>query len=75
MENIGPKRGEVTGDRKRLRNGVLYDLYCSPDVICSIKFRRMMWVLRVVCVCDGEERCVRGFGGGGTCQKESTWKT
>jgi hypothetical protein len=35
--NIGPKRDEVTGEWRKLYNGKLYDLYCSPDIIQLIK--------------------------------------
>jgi hypothetical protein len=38
------KKGEVTGDWRRLHNEKLYDLCCSPDIICLIKARRMIWV-------------------------------
>jgi len=47
VENIGPKRDEVTGEWRKLYNGELYDLYCSPDIIQLIRSRRMRWVLLV----------------------------
>ena len=28
-----PKKDEVTGERRRLRNSELYDVYCSPIII------------------------------------------
>jgi hypothetical protein len=37
---FGPKRDEVTGDR---RNEELNDLYSSPNMIRVIKSRRMRW--------------------------------
>jgi hypothetical protein len=38
---FGPKRDEVTGEWRRLRNGELNDLYSSPNIIRVIKSRRM----------------------------------
>jgi len=32
-----PKRDEVIGEWRRLHNGELYDLYCSPNVTRVIK--------------------------------------
>jgi hypothetical protein len=40
---FGPKRGEVTGEWRKLHNEELRDLYCSPSIIRIIKFRRMRW--------------------------------
>jgi hypothetical protein len=40
---FGPKRGEVTGEWKRLHNEKLNDLYCSPYVIRVMKCRRVRW--------------------------------
>jgi hypothetical protein len=36
-----PKRDEVTGEWKRLHNGELSDLYCSPNIIPVFKSRRI----------------------------------
>jgi hypothetical protein len=41
---FGPKRDEVTGERRKLRNEELRDLYSSPIIITIIKSRRMRWV-------------------------------
>ena len=38
---FGPKRGEVTGEWRRLHNNELYALYSSPDIIRVIKSRRL----------------------------------
>jgi hypothetical protein len=38
---FGPKRDEVTGEWRRLRNKELYALYFSPDIIWVIKSRRL----------------------------------
>jgi hypothetical protein len=34
---FGPKRDEVTGERRRLNNKGLYALYSSPNIIRVIK--------------------------------------
>jgi hypothetical protein len=44
---FGPKRDEVTGGRRKLRNEGLHDLYSSPSIIRIIKSRRMRWAGRV----------------------------
>jgi hypothetical protein len=41
---FGPKRDEVTGELRRLRNEELYDLYSSPNIIRVVKSRRLRWV-------------------------------
>jgi hypothetical protein len=40
---FGPKRDEVTGDRTKLHNGELHNLYSSPNIIRMNKSRRMRW--------------------------------
>ena len=40
---FGPRRDEVTGERRRLHNEELNDLYSSPNIVRVIKSRRMRW--------------------------------
>ena len=51
---FGPRRGEVTGEWRRLHNEELNNLYSSTYIEPVIKSRRMRWAGRVPCV--GEER-------------------
>jgi hypothetical protein len=44
---FGSKRDEVIGGWRKLYNGKLHDLYCSPSIIRSIKSRKMRWVVHV----------------------------
>jgi hypothetical protein len=50
---FGPKRDEVTGERRKLHNGELHNLYSSPDIIRQIKSRRMRWAGHVACMGEG----------------------
>ena len=38
---FGPKRDEMTGERRKLHKEELTDLYSSPNIIRVIKYRRM----------------------------------
>jgi hypothetical protein len=40
---FGPKRGEVTGDWRKLHNEELHKLYSSLNIIRMIKSRRLRW--------------------------------
>jgi hypothetical protein len=39
---FGPKRGEVTGEWRKLHNEELHDLYSSPNIVRVIK-SKMRW--------------------------------
>jgi len=59
---FGPRRDEVTGERRRLHNEELNDLYCSPNIVWVIKSRRMRWAGYVAHM--GEEReCIGSWWG------------
>jgi len=45
---FGPRRDEVTVEWRRLHNEELNDLYCSPNIVRVIKWRRMRWAGHVV---------------------------
>jgi hypothetical protein len=44
---FGPKRGEVTGEWRKLHNEELYDLYSLPNIVRMVKSRRMRWAEHV----------------------------
>jgi hypothetical protein len=44
---FGPKRDEIRGGWRKLQNKKLHNVYFSPDIIRSIKSRRMRWEGRV----------------------------
>ena len=52
-EIFAPRRDEVTGEWRKLHNEELNDVYCSPNIVRVIKWRRMRYVARM-----GERRCV-----------------
>ena len=69
---FGPKRDEVTGQWRKLRNEELNDLNFTPDIIRIIKSRIMRWVGHVGRVGDrkGAYRvCLANLW------ERSTWKT
>jgi hypothetical protein len=54
-----PKRDEVTGEWRKLRNEELNDLYCSSNIVRVIKSRRMKWAGHVACM--GRREVYTGF--------------
>ena len=59
---FGPRRGEVTGEWKKLHNEELHDLYSSPNIIWVIKPRKIRWAGHIARMGE-KERCTQGFGG------------
>ena len=59
---FGLRRDGVTGERRKLHNEELNNLYCSPNIVRVIKSRRMTWAGHVVRM-GREERRIQGFGG------------
>ena len=53
---FGPRKGEVTGEWKRLHNEELNNFYSSPNIVRVIKSRIMRWAGHVAHM--GEERGV-----------------
>ena len=50
---FGPKRDEVTGERRKLHKEELRDLYSLPNIVRVVKLRRMRWAGHVVCMGEG----------------------
>ena len=69
---FGPKRDEATGQRRKLHNEKLNDLYSPPNTIWVTK-SKTRWAGHVACM-GGKERCIQGFDRE-TSGKETTWKT
>jgi hypothetical protein len=44
---FGPNRNEVTGEKRKLHNEELRDLYSSPSIMRIIKSRRIRWANHV----------------------------
>jgi hypothetical protein len=53
---FGPRRDEVTGEWRKLRNEELNDLYSLPNIVRVVKSRIMRWAGHVARM--GEERGV-----------------
>jgi hypothetical protein len=59
---FGPRRDEVTGEWRRLYNEELNDLYCSPNIVWVIKWRRMRWAGHVARMGEGRD-CIGSWCG------------
>jgi hypothetical protein len=66
----GPKRDEVTGEWRRLRNEGLNDLFCSPNIVRVKKSRGMRWAVHVTRMVERKDVCRLLVG-----NPEATWKT
>jgi hypothetical protein len=51
---FGPKRNEVTGERRKLHTEELNILYFSPNIVRVIKSRRMRWAKHIARMGRGE---------------------
>ena len=51
-EICGTKRDEVTGEWRKLLDGELHDLYCSPNTVWVITSRRMRCARYVAHMCE-----------------------
>ena len=49
---FGPKRDDVTGERRKLHNEEMYSL---PNIMRVVKSRRMKWVGHVARVWEGRD--------------------
>ena len=59
---FGSKMDDLTGERIKLPNEELNDLYCSPNIVRVIKSRRMRWTGHVAR--RGRAEVYTGFGCG-----------
>ena len=50
---FGAKRDGVTGEWRKLHNEELNDLYCSPNIVRVIKWRRLRWAGHVARMEEG----------------------
>ena len=50
---FGPKRDEEAGERRKLHNEELSDLYTLPSIVRVVKSRRMRWAGHVARMGEG----------------------
>ena len=43
VENNGAKKGQITGEWRKLHNAELHALYSSPNIIRNLKSRSLRW--------------------------------
>ena len=51
---FGPKRDDITGERRKLHNEELSDLYSLPNIARVVKSRRMRWAGHVARMGEGK---------------------
>ena len=51
----------MTGDWRKLQNGELHDLYCSPNALKVMKFQKDE-MCRAIGLYGGEKKCIQCFG-------------
>ena len=66
---FGPKRDEVTGEWRKLRNEELSDLNSLPNIVRVVKSRRMRWAGHVARI--GQERGCTGFWWGNLRERDN----
>jgi hypothetical protein len=59
---FGSKRDDMTGDRRKLHNEQLPNLYSSPSIIKMAKSRRIR-LGRTRSTHESEEECIQDFSG------------
>ena len=69
---FGVKRDGVTEEWRKVHNGELNDLYCSPNIVRVIESRRMRWAGHVARM--GERRGVYRVLVGNL-KERTTWET
>ena len=69
---FGPKRDEVTEERRKLHNKELNDLYSSPNIVRVIRSSRMRWAGHEARMGRGEAYTGIWWG---NLRERTTWKT
>ena len=57
---FGPKRDEVTGERRKIHNEELRDLYSLPNIVPMVNSRSMRWAGHVARMWRGVHRVLVG---------------
>ena len=70
---FGLKRGQVTGEWRKVHNGELNDLYCSSNIVRVLK-SKTNGMGGDCSTYGGQENCIQGFGEEAS-RKGTTWKT
>ena len=55
---FGPRRDEVTGERRKVHNEEFNDFYCPPNIVLVIKSRRLEWAGHAAHM---GQRCLQNF--------------